>query len=126
MLFEMTSTKSMTAIDQGLREAAARHKFGVMAVHNLKETMAAKGVDFQGECQIYEVCNPLQAKRVLEVNGSASVALPCRISIYRAGDGYRIATLLPTAMLKMLNMPDLAPVAEEVETAIVSMMKETA
>ena len=126
MLFEIASTKSITAIDQGLREAAASHKFGVLAVHNLKETMAAKGVDFQGECQIYEVCNPLQAKRVLEVNGSASVALPCRISVYRSGDGYRLATLLPTALLKVLNLPELAPVAEEVETAIVSMMKETA
>jgi uncharacterized protein (DUF302 family) len=126
MLFEIASTKSITAVEQGLREAAARHKFGVLAVHNLKETMAAKGVDFQGECQIYEVCNPLQAKRILEVNGSASVALPCRISIYRAGDGCRIATILPTALLKMLNIPELTPVAEEVETAIVSIMKEAA
>jgi uncharacterized protein (DUF302 family) len=126
MLFEITSTKSLAAIDQGLREASARHKFGVLAVHDLKATMAAKGVDFQGECHIYEVCNPLQAKRVLEANGSASVALPCRISIYRSGAGYRLATLLPVALVKMLNMPELAPVAEEVEAAIVSMMKETA
>jgi uncharacterized protein (DUF302 family) len=126
MLFEIESKKDLKALEQGLQEAAARHSFGVLAVHNLKETMAKKGVDFAGECLVYEVCNPHQAKRVLEANGAVSTALPCRISIYHGAHGYRLATILPTALMKMFASPSLAPVAREVEAVIVAMMKEAA
>jgi len=126
MLFEVTSTKSLEEIDRDLQAAAARHKFGVIAVHDLKETMKKKGVDFANDTMIYEVCNPHQAKKVLEVNGAISTALPCRISVYRSGDVFKIATIRPTAMLGMFNNPELEPVAREVEDDVVAMMKETA
>jgi uncharacterized protein (DUF302 family) len=126
MLFEVTSRKPLEEIDRSLQEAAARHKFGVIAVHNLKETMKKKGVDLANDTMIYEVCNPHQAKKVLEANGAISTALPCRISVYRAGDVFKIATILPTAMLGMFNNPELEPVAREVEDIVVAMMKETA
>jgi uncharacterized protein (DUF302 family) len=126
MLFEIQSNKNLEAIDLGLQEAAARHQFGIITVHNLKETMAKKGVEFDGECLVYEVCNPHQAKKVLEANGAVSTALPCRISVYRSGEGYRLATILPTALMKIFATPSLVPVAREVEAVIVAMMKEAA
>lgn len=126
MLFEVASTKSLDEIDRGLQEAAARHQFGIIATHNLKETMKRKGVDFEGECLVYEVCNPHQAKKVLEADGSVSTALPCRISVYRTGDRYRVATLLPTALMRMFQKPELEPVAQEVETVIKAMIQEAA
>lgn len=126
MLFELKSEKSLEAIDRDLREAAARHKFGVIAVHNLKETMANKGVAFDGECLIYEICNPHQAKRVLEANAAVSAALPCRISVYRAEGGYKLVTLLPSALMEIFGDARLAPAAQEVEAEILAMMREAA
>ncbi len=126
MLYQVSTRKSLDQIDAGLQEAAARHQFGIITVHNLKETMANKGVDFSGECMIYEVCNPQQAKKVLEANGAVSTALPCRISVYRVGDETRIATLLPTALMQMFDDPGLQPVAEEVENVMKAMMQEAA
>ncbi len=126
MLFEVHSTKPMEEIDRGLRDAAARHKFGVLAVHDLKETMRNKGVDFAGECVIYEVCNPYQAKRALEANGAISTALPCRISVYREGVGYKISTILPTELMRLFGTPALEPVAREVEADMQAIMAESA
>jgi uncharacterized protein (DUF302 family) len=122
MVYEVTSTKDLAGIDAALRESAAAHKFGILHVHNLKETMRSKGVDFASECLVYEVCNPHQAKKVLEANGAVSTALPCRISVYKEGDVYKVATLKPTAILSMFAMPELASVALEVEQVIVAMM----
>ncbi len=124
MLFEVASKKSMEEIEKGLEASAAKHQFGIMTVHDLKETMDKKGVEFAGECKIFEVCNPQQAKKVLEENPAVSTALPCRISVYRSGDGYRISTLLPTALMEMFDSPGLAPVAAEVESAMKAMMEE--
>jgi uncharacterized protein (DUF302 family) len=116
MLYEVKSGRSLNDIDEALRAAAAERKFGVLTVHNLEETMRNKGVEFNGTCLIYEVCNPHQAKKVLEANGAVSTALPCRISVYAdKSGGYRIATLLPTALMKMFGSAELEPVAAEVE-----------
>ena len=66
ILFIVESTKPLDRLTADLEQAVSRHKFGVLGVHNLKETMAKKGVPFQRECRIFEVCNPHQAKKVLE------------------------------------------------------------
>jgi uncharacterized protein (DUF302 family) len=109
-----------------LQAAVAANHFGVMHVHNLKETMQKKGVEFARECLIFEVCQPQQAKKVLDGNMSISTALPCRISIYEEGGKTMLATLKPTTLLAMFNVPKLEAVAQEVEDTIVKIMKEAA
>jgi uncharacterized protein (DUF302 family) len=126
MLYVKESSKSLEQVGQGLESAAQKHKFGVLAVHNLKETMAKKGVEIKLDCLIYEVCNPFQAKKVLEANPLVSTALPCRISIFTEGGKTKLATILPTQMLRGFNSPQLEPVAREVEQVIVAMMDEAA
>jgi uncharacterized protein (DUF302 family) len=126
MVFELSSNRSLDEIGRKLEESAARHQFGVLAVHDLKAAMQKKGVEYDGECRVYEVCNPRQAKQVLEVNAAISTALPCRISVYRAGDGYRLATLRPTALLGIFDAPGARATAEEVEREIIAMMEESA
>lgn len=88
--------------------------------------MAKKGVEFAPECLIFEVCQPQQAKKVLEQNMSVSTALPCRISLYKEGGKTMLATLKPTTLLAMFNTPQLLGVAQEVEDTIVKIMKDAA
>ena len=126
MLYEVVTKRPPQQAGQALEVAAQRHQFGVLGVHNLKETMAKKGVEFAKECLIYEVCNPFQAKKVLETNPSISTALPCRIAVFQEGDHTKISTLKPTAMLALYGNQELAPVAQEVEQVIVAMMNEAA
>ena len=126
MLYEIVTKRTPQQAGQALEAAAQKHKFGVMAVHNLKETMAKKGVEFAKECLIYEVCNPLQAKKVLEANPSISTALPCRIAVFEEGNHTKLSTLKPTAMLALFGNRELDPVAQEVEQVIISMMNEAA
>lgn len=126
MLYRVSSKKSLSQIADSFESIAQKHKFGVLAVHNLKAKLNEKGVDYTPECLIYEVCNPQQAKVVLEANPEISTALPCRIAVYPAGDGVVLATVKPTAMIDMYNAPALKTVAEEVETAIVAIMDEAA
>lgn len=126
MLYTIDSNRPLAEIEQRLQDSAARNQFGILAVHDLRETMKKKGVDFASDCRIYEVCNPLQAKKVLEANGAVSTALPCRISVYGTDTGYRLATLLPTALMKILDSPSLETVAQEVEIVIKAMMREAA
>ena len=51
-------------------------------------------------------------------------ALPCRISIYEEGGKTILATLKPTTLLAMFNVPELEQVAQEVEATIIKIMNE--
>ncbi len=124
MIFQVASSRTVEEIDQALRDSAARHQFGIIAVHDLQQTMKNKGVELDIPCLVYEVCNPHKAKQVLEADGALSAALPCRISVYRAAGGMRLATILPTALMKMFDSPALEPVAREVEDVVVAMMRD--
>ena len=126
MLYKIESKKGLAEIGRGLEAAALRHKFGVLAVHDLKAKMQEKGAEFQGECLVYEVCNPHQAKKVLESDLELSTVLPCRISVYRTGTGYTLATIRPTLLVELFHTAGLGPVAEEVERTIVTIMQEAA
>jgi uncharacterized protein (DUF302 family) len=102
-----------------LEKAAADNQFGVLGMHDLRQKMVAKGVDFSRECRVLEVCNPNKAKAVLEQNMSISTALPCRISVYQEGEAVRIATIRPTLLLNLFDSPDLQTVAKEVEDTLI-------
>jgi uncharacterized protein (DUF302 family) len=126
MLVKISTDKTVSEATVALQAAVHANHFGVMQVHNLKETMAKKGVEFARECLIFEVCQPQQAKKVLDQNMSVSTALPCRISIYEEAGKTMLATLKPTTLLAMFNAPQLEGVAQEVEDTIVKIMKEAA
>lgn len=124
MLFKMETAKPFERVCQDLEKAVVSNKFGVMAIHNLNETMKKKGVEFDRPCRIFEVCNPHQAKKILERNMDLSSFLPCRISVFMEGDKVILATLKPTGIVSMFNLPELKQTAREVEDTLVQIMKD--
>jgi uncharacterized protein (DUF302 family) len=126
MLIRIRTDKAVGEAAASLQAAVEANRFGVMQIHNLQETMTKKGVEFEHECLIFEVCQPQQAKKLLEENMSVSTALPCRISIYEEEGKTVIATLKPTMLLAMFNTLQLESVAQEVEDTIVKIMTEAA
>jgi uncharacterized protein (DUF302 family) len=126
MLFTVDSKLSLAEIQRRLEESAVAHQFGILTVHNLAETMRKKSVELGWECSIFEVCNPVAAKRVLDAHPAVSTALPCRISVYGREGSYTLATLLPTALMESFGVPALAAVAADVEAVLKAMMVDAA
>ena len=115
------STASGTVPEAVARLTAAlqARKFGVLHVHDLRQTLNAKGVPFAPECRVLEVCNPQQAAKVLTDDIDMNMALPCRISVYEKGGKTRIGMLSPKSMLAGLSdSKALAKVADEVESVL--------
>ena len=119
MLYIQEVFGSVDDIVGKIEQAAKDNDFGVLDIHDLKQKMASKGVDFAPECRIIEVCNPSKAKEVLENNMAISTALPCRISVYEEGGKVKIATIRPTYMLDLFDSPALKSVAQSVEETII-------
>jgi uncharacterized protein (DUF302 family) len=126
MLHIVESSKPLARLVADLEQAVARNKFGVLGVYDLKAKMAEKGVPFARECRIFEVCNPHQAKKVLEANLDISTALPCRIAVYEQGGKSKLATIRPTTLVELYRSPELSGAAREVEETLVKIMAEAA
>ena len=125
LLIIRSTSLALENVCRRLPEIAIGHKFGVQAVHHLREKMESKGVPFGRECRVIEVCNPRHAQVVLNQAIEISTALPCRISVYEEDGRTILATIKPTALLTMFNAPGAAATAREVEDTTVRIMDET-
>lgn len=125
MYYIVESGKSFEKAAEDLQEAVVRNGFGVLHVHDLGGTLRNKGAEFAEQCKVFEVCNPVQAARVLSTDMRLNMALPCRISVYTQGGKTRIGMIEPARMLSDLSDdPDLQEVAREVEAKTVTMIDE--
>ena len=126
ILYQVESKKSLSDVARDFEAAVQKNKFGVLGVHDLKAKLKEKGVEFDRDCRVYEICNPHQAKKVLDRNMEISTALPCRVSLFSTDTGVALATIRPTALLDLFKTPELATVVREVEEVIVKIMDEAA
>ena len=127
MKYILKCEHSVSAAVDRLVAALTARKFGVLHIHDLNKTLNSKGVPFEPECQVLEVCNPQQAAKVLSDDIDLNMALPCRVSVYEKDHQTHIGMISPKEMLKALsNSPALAEVAEEVEEVLKAAIDEAA
>lgn len=125
MYYIVESEKSFARAAADLEAAVKRHGYGVLHVHDVGATLRGKGVDFDRQCKIFEVCNPQQAAKVMSADMRLNMALPCRISVFTDKGKTMIGLIKPGRMLAALSPdPALAPVAAEVEKNTIAMVDE--
>lgn len=126
MYYVVETEKSFDQATADLDAAVSRHGFGVLHIHDLGSTLRSKGVAFDEQCKIFEICNPMQAAKVLSTDMRLNMALPCRISVFTEGGKTRIGMVRPAEMLSSLSQdPVLSKVAEEVEAKTTQIINET-
>lgn len=126
MTYSKHSIRALEEVDQRLREAAQRHKFGVLHVLDLRETLHGKGIELGQECRIFDVCNPQAASTVLNHQMKASAVLPCRISVFTDETGCTIASVRPTDLMKATGLDGIEDLASEIEREILAIIDEAA
>ena len=125
MYYIVDSDKSFDTAATDLQAAVIRHQFGVLHVHDLGATLRSKGLAFAEQCKVFEVCNPLQAAKVLAADMRLNMALPCRISVYTEAGKTKIGLIKPVQMLTALSSDEaIKEIAAEVERKTMLMVDE--
>ena len=125
MIYSKQSSRSPEEAGKRLEEAAARHKFGVLHIHDLKKTLESKGIQLGSECRVYDVCNPHAATKALHTDMRVSTVLPCRISVFSTNGGCLISTVKPTTLFAATGLEGAEHLAAEVEREILAIIDET-
>jgi len=125
MYYIIETSKPFSQASADLESAVKHHGFGVMHIHDLGATLRSKGIAFNEECKVFEVCNPTQAARVLTADMRLNMALPCRISVFTEQGKTKIGLIRPIQMLAALSQEAaLLQVAKEVEEKTIQMVDE--
>jgi uncharacterized protein (DUF302 family) len=125
MYYIVETAKSFEQAATDLETAVKRHGFGVLHIHDLGTTLRSKGIVFDEQCKVFEVCNPVQAAKVLSIDMRLNMALPCRISVFTDKTKTKIGLIRPAQMLSALSQDEtLAQTAREVEDKTIQMIDD--
>ncbi|MFZ9287135.1 MAG: DUF302 domain-containing protein [Vulcanococcus sp.] len=96
-----TSARSFAEVCDRLPAACQAEGYGVLATHNVGETLRAKGLDYSGQCVVFEICQPAHAAAILQADASLASALPCRIAVSQQGsEPVSLSMLSPEQLLR--------------------------
>lgn len=114
--------EAISSIEQNLKE----NKFGIIWQLDLTGTLQKKGVtSYTKPYHILEVCNPIEAARVIGYNPLVGYFLPCKITVYESEGTTKIGLPKPTAMIGLLNDPELASIAEDIEAVLINVLEKS-
>ncbi len=121
--FDYTVETSKT-VDEAVEAVVAASKengFGVLHIHDVQATLAAKGF-FREPMKIIEICNAKFASEVLEKDIKVSLMLPCPISVYVQEGKTHISTLRPRVIGSFYPEAGIGGIAAEVDRIAVKIV----
>ena len=118
LVYEKSTNKSLTEAISSLESNLKESGFGILWQLNFKDKLQEKGLEFKDDFVILEVCNPKQAKEVLEENIQIGYVLPCKMVVRREGDKTYIGMTSPEVLIGLFEGSDLTEVAKKVEESL--------
>ena len=113
--YTKTLDLSFDAAVQAVTDALALEGFGVLTQINVRAAMKEKlGVDYNNYT-ILGACNPPFAHEALQADEEIGLLLPCNVIVYEHDNQVRVATILPTVAMSMVDNPALGSLAQAVE-----------
>jgi len=116
------TVKTNESIDDAIDTLESELKtesFGVLWKFDIKETLENKGFDFDQSYRVLEVCNPKEAKDILEKNSLVGYFLPCKIVVYEENDFTMIGLPRPTQLISMVDDENLKATAKNIEDRLI-------
>lgn len=103
--------EAISSLEINLKE----EKFGVLWMFDIKEKLQEKGLEFDSDYLVLEVCNPHEAQRVLKENLLVGYFLPCKIVVYSDNGKTIIGMPRPTALINLVNNEEVKKLARDIE-----------
>lgn len=116
--YKVKTKKTFPEALESIKASLSERGFGVLWELNFKEKLQEKGLEFERNFKVLEVCNPKQAKEVLDQNIEAGFFLPCKMVVYEEQDSVVLGMVNPTALIGLLDDADLSTAAANVETTL--------
>ncbi|WP_061810147.1 DUF302 domain-containing protein [Rossellomorea vietnamensis] len=124
-MFHYTKEVSMNVKDavSAVEAALKEESFGVLWNLDLAAKLQDKGLDFNEEVIVLEVCNPHEAKKVLEESMLVSYFLPCKVTVYTEKGTTKIGMAKPSKLIEMVDNDELKRLALDIENRLMGCLE---
>ena len=126
MFYIAESDKSFHEATVDLEAVLPRLGLAILHAHDLAAIFSGKGIEFDDDCKIYEICSYRQMEKMLASDMRLGMVLPWRISVFTDNGATRIGLLRPAQLLSLLSgNPDLSRLVGELEEKAIQAVDET-
>ena len=122
--YKIKTEKGYAEALEALKSNLKERSFGILWELDFEETLKSKGVDFEGNIKVLEVCNPKRAKEILDINMSAGLFLPCKMAVYEDKGEVFIGLAKPNALMEVFEDDKLSEIAASIENELIAAMEE--
>jgi uncharacterized protein (DUF302 family) len=123
--YTVETNKSINEAIQSLETNLKDEKFGVLWQFDIKSKLQEKGLKFDHDYMVLEVCNPHEAQRVLNENLLVGYFLPCKIVVYKDHETTKIGMPKPTALIKLVDNEEIQNLAKDIEDRLVDVINKS-
>lgn len=118
------TNKSVDEVVEKIKEVMPNYGFGLQHIHNPPEKLREKGIDFNTECKILDICSPKIANEMLSADLSLSCVMPCKVAVYDNNGQTTIALNSIVQLVDDIN-PDLIEVAQDAQEIIENIINDS-
>jgi len=122
--YTVETEKTVQQAIEDLEATLKDEKFGVLWMFDIKEKLQEKGLEFEKEFKVLEVCNPHEAQKVLNENEMAGYFLPCKIVVYEKDGKTKMGMPKPSSLISMLGDPELERIAKDIEERLIKCLNK--
>ncbi len=122
--YTVKTQKSVEQAIEDLTSALSEIKFGVLGTLDFKSIFEKKGIEFENEYKLLEICNPVAAKQVLDSNPDLGLLLPCTIAVYQKNNETYVSLAKPTSLLSVASDTKLSELGKEIETKLIQVIEK--
>jgi uncharacterized protein (DUF302 family) len=124
-VLERVSPYSVSETVDRVKKSLKENGFGTLFELNFKDKFAEHEIAFKDDFYVLEVCNPGQAKKILDIARHVGYFLPCKVVVFNEDETVKVGMLKPTSMIHMLSDDvDTYDIAHEVEVTITKSLEE--
>lgn len=117
-IFELETERTFPEALAEVKKQLAARNFGVLWELNFRDKLREKGLDFDQNFQVLEVCNPKQAQEVLDRHLDMGYFLPCKVGVYERDGKVFLGMLRPETLMALAGKAGLTEVAQRVEATM--------
>ena len=125
--YTVETTNSVEETIKNLEMKLKEEQFGVLWQFDIKAKLLEKGLDFQDDYQVLEVCNPVEAQRVLNHNKMIGYFLPCKIVVYADKGKTMLGMPKPSFLINSVAEDDseLQEMAIDIENRLITCLDKS-
>jgi len=113
-------------LEAALRGAAQRHKANVLSVMHLGQLLRGKEPKSAKDAIVYTICQPDLSAALLAADIRFAAFIPCRVAAFESDGAVMLEALSPSEICTILERPDLAGLAAELDATLRGILEEAA